>query len=681
MFSFPDVNQVIFLEGHYSIPIVILSLLIACLASFTALSMHERMKSNSFFPRYVWLTLASLCMGFGIWSMHFIGMCAYMLPIKMEYNKLLTMLSVLPAMIASFLAFYTSSLPKQSMKTYSISGIMMGLGISSMHYIGMKAMMMDAEYVYHFGYFILSIFIAITVSFASLYIFGRLHVYMVNFFYKCMAAILMGSAIASMHYTGMHAVKYYIASTVNIDEKHFHQMNMTFFSTVVAAGIIMMLISAIISSIMDRYVDYRLNYFDALTKLPNRRQFEKTLKINSFSKRLAILHLHEMEKWNSMYGYSFGDKVIQYISLLCERLKPIGVELYRIEGNRIVFIGNKESWKELLVELRNISTILSNPIAINEQLVIVKTAIAISEFCEKNNGKTMYDQALAVLSHPSTVYEHTIIAFDPAVHFQSVEYQVLQDIDAAMAENDLYIVYQPKIAVCNEKMVGVEALLRWNHPIYGFLSPGIFIPELEKNGKMMDVTDWVVNEVCKQIIAWKEAGMEMQVSVNIPGPYVTSSRLLSVLKQSIQYYGIKPELLELEMTETSAVSNIEGAIQSVEKFRSCGFSVALDDFGTGVSSLSYLKRLPVTTLKIDKSFVDGVPESQKDSEIMKAIISLGHSLELNIVIEGVESKEQVDFLTSISGCEMIQGYYYAKPMKAEDLEGWVRCKEVEMQNV
>ncbi|MFT8323398.1 MAG: EAL domain-containing protein [Bacillus sp. (in: firmicutes)] len=675
MFTLPDVNEVIYLYGKYSIPTVVLSLVIAFLSTYTALSIHERIKSNSFLPRYVWLIFASISMGVGIWSMHFIGMTSYMLPIEMHYNELLTILSVLPAIVASFLAFYTSSLPGQSIKTYSISGIVMGLGISSMHYIGMMAMEMKVKYAYHLGYFILSIIIAIVASFVSLYIFGRLHRYMKNIIFKICTSILLGTAIAGMHYTGMHSVRYYVYSTIDIAGQHMHHMNMNTLIIVIAAGISVILITSILSSVIDRYVDYRLNYFDVLTKLPNRRQFEKTLKTNGVSRKLAILHIHDMEKFNNLYTYSFGDRVIKYISNLCERLKPVGVELYRIEGNRFAFITSNDLSAELLTELRNISTILSNSISIDDQLLKLKTAISVSASLDKNNGKKIYEQALAVLDHPSTAFENAIIPFDSTVHIKSLESQLVHDVDRAMGDDEFFIVYQPKVSVCKNDIVGVEALLRWKHPIHGLLSPAIFIPVLEKNGIMNDVTDWIIHKVCKQIIEWKKDGLDMQVSINIPGTYVTSPRLLSVLKESLINYGINAEQLELEMTETSAVANIEGAIQSVKEFRTCGFSVALDDFGTGVSSLSYLKRMPVSTLKIDKSFVDGVPHSDKDSEIMKAIVVLGQSLNLTIIIEGVEDKAQVEFLSSISGCELIiQGYYFAKPMTTQELKKWMDNK-------
>ena len=225
--------------------------------------------------------------------------------------------------------------------------------------------------------------------------------------------------------------------------------------------------------------------------------------------------------------------------------------------------------------------------------------------------------------------------------------------------------------------MGVETLLRWNHPVYGMLSPGVFIPILENHDRMMDVTDWIIKLVCRQISIWNAEEIPFgQVAINIPGQYVTSPRLLQVLKRTLNDYNIKPAQLELEITETSFVKNIAEAMRAVSIFRQEGFSVALDDFGTGVSSLSYLKQMPISTLKIDKSFIDEIPHSKKDSSIIQAIIRLGESLDLSIVFEGVETKEQVEFLVATCKDPIIQGYYFAKPMMPEELQEW-RKKDVE----
>lgn len=177
---------------------------------------------------------------------------------------------------------------------------------------------------------------------------------------------------------------------------------------------------------------------------------------------------------------------------------------------------------------------------------------------------------------------------------------------------------------------------------------------------------------------WKNGGNEaFKVAINIPGSYFTSPQLMETLKQCIAKYEIESKYLELEITETSVIDQIENAIRAVSVFKEIGFTVALDDFGTGVSSLSYLKRLPISTLKIDKSFVDDVPQSEKDSAIMKAIISLGHSLKLKVVIEGVETEDQMIFLSKNFDNPIIQGYYYSKPLNAVEVVEWVNALETQ----
>lgn len=502
---------------------------------------------------------------------------------------------------------------------------------------------------------------------------------MSNFIIKWTTAIIMGMAISSMHYTGMFAIRYYVESPeLLVNQHHTHDVNMNLLIIGVTVGIIIIFIISGFSSLLDRYVDYRLNYFDALTRLPNRRNFEKVLHSATGLHGLAIFHIHELENWNNTYGYHFGDNIIQYIEKLASKLKPANVALFRIEGNRLAFLSfHKKEYKDTIIAMNQLSAILSKPVAISDKLINIKTVCSLAEMKLKGDEGKLYEYATAVLNHHSITYEHQVISYDSKIHVQSFQHHLVQDIEAAMQEQQLYLVYQPKVEVHTNRTIGVEALLRWNHPIYGQLSPGIFIPVLESADKMFDVTDWIINEVCNQIKRWELKGEQIQVAVNIPGPYVTSPRLMEYVKQSTIKYGISPSLIELEMTETSAVENIEGAIQAVHAFRDYGFSVALDDFGTGVSSLSYLKRLPVSTLKIDKSFVDGVPDSQKDSEIMKAIIVLGNSLHLNIIIEGVETKKQVDFLATMEGCKVIQGYYMAKPMKIEELEEWWKEHKVE----
>lgn len=672
MFSQPDTTKVIILHGEYSIPIVLLSILIACFAAYTALSMNERIQQTSFFHRSFWRVLASIAMGLGIWSMHFIGMSAYILPIPMKYNILLTIISMVPAVLASYIAFVIANRRKRSHWSSVIAGVVMGLGIATMHYVGMAAMEMEAKYSYKPWIFLASIGIAIIVSFVALYIFSTMQRFMGNKFIKVVTSILMGGAVATMHYTGMEAVVFYTETPINHDLHGMHNMNMNSLIIGVTVGIFLLFIISGLSSFLDRYVDYRLTYFDALTILPNRRQFEKMLESSYSFGSLAIIHLHNLEHWNSKKGYMFGDTIIKVVADIILRLKPDSSYLYRIEGNRFaVFTNDSRHIAALKTSMDRISSILKMPLDVNNQRVIIDMVCAISTSQGSVKVGTLFLNTIAVLQHSTVEYKHEVIEYDPAIHTYALKKNLVDDIDQAINNDELFLVYQPKVCSKGKEIIGVEALLRWNHPIYGQISPGVFIPILEEYNKMNDVTDWVIGHVCSQISKWLESGVPAwQVSINIPGPYVTSPRLMNVLKENVERSNFSSGFIDLEITETSVINNIEGAIKAIEEFRKYGFSVALDDFGTGVSSLSYLKRLPISTLKIDKSFVDGIPDSEKDSAIIKAIITLCHSLRLNIVIEGVESREQIQFLKSMPENPIIQGYFYSRPLRASELVEW-----------
>ncbi|PMC40741.1 phosphodiesterase [Bacillus sp. UMB0899] len=672
MFILPNSDTMIILEGEYTTWIVLLSVVIACLASYTALSMNERIQQNSFFSRNFWLALASIAMGMGIWSMHFIGMSAFMLPVSMDYDIIQTIISIFPAVFASYLAFYISNKKNKNQSSYIIAGITMGLGIASMHYIGMSAMKMEAKFVYKPLVFIASVLIAIIVSYVALYIFSTMRRFTRNLVIKIITSIIMGLAVASMHYTGMSAVVFYGETELMEHTQHAHSMNIPLLILFVTIGISIFLTFSGLSSILDRYVDYRLNYFDALTLLPNRRQFEKKLETPFSHGSLAIIHLHSLEKWNSGYGYTFGDKMIKEVGQKIIQHKPELADAYRIEGNRFaLLITGQHHYEQFKESLEKIMFELMQPIEIANHTFVIDMVCALSTGDREREKMQLFSNAIAVLQHSSIEYKHEVIEYDPTVHIYSFERSIIQDIDKAMDDRELFIVYQPKIG-SNKEIIGAEALLRWQHPSYGFISPGVFIPALEENGRITDVTDWIIEQVCQEMAVWIENHYPLRgVSINIPGQYITSPRLMDVLKKSVSKYKIDSHFLELEITETSVINNIENAINSIGEFRKYGFKVALDDFGTGLSSLSYLKRLPITTVKIDKSFVDGVPESEKDSAIIKAIIVLCHSLNMNVIIEGVETEAQVNFLSHMPEKPGIQGFYYSPPLKREDLAKWI----------
>lgn len=678
MFKLPTSLDIQFIEGEFSIPLVVLSFLIAFAASYTALFINRRIRENGFFHKNVWLVLASLAMGLGIWSMHFIGMSAFMLPIHMEYRISITILSIIPAIIASYLAFYFANRKNTGIYTFVAAGIFMGIGISLMHYIGMAAMEMEAGYVYKPDIFILSIIIAMVASFASLYIFSLMNNFMDRIFVKVVTAFLMAIAITSMHYTGMAAMQFYTIGEIAAGHDK-HEMDVIWVIVFVTISTVSLFLLAVLTSQLDKYVDFRLRNFDALTKLPNQKQFTDDQKKEDKAYSVAIVHLHNLEKYIVAYGYYVADEMVKSISESIEGLLPENVKLYRTEANRFTIVNtNKEQSKKLYVSLEKICAVLKHPLILGEHSITVDMVCSLSKSDEPAWVQDHFSNAIAVLQSPSTVYSHEVIEYNPVIHTFNFERQLMVDIQEAMDNRDLFLVYQPKVDPENGDLAGVEALIRWNHPVYGMVSPGVFIPVLEESQKIYDVTDWIVERVCEQITVWNTANVPFgQVSINIPGIYLTSPRLTSTLNENLERYGIHPAQLELEITETSVIHDMDNAIAALEKFREKGLSVALDDFGTGLSSLSYLKRIPISTIKIDKSFVDGVPASEKDAELLKAIIILGYSLKLHVVIEGVETDSQMDFLRTLEKQPTVQGYYYSKPLEANELEVWISRKTIE----
>lgn len=670
MFAVNSLKGYIQLQEDYSATIVIISVIIACLSSYTAFEMNKRANNVGFLSKNAWIAFASIAMGFGIWAMHFVGMSALSLPVKMEYDVLLTIVSIFPALVTSFLSLYLINQRTKKKAVYIQSGVMMGIGISTMHYTGMSGMKVEAIIQYNWLLIILSILIAILGSILALFVFSTFQDKLQSWWAKWTTALLLGLTVSIKHYIGMMAVSYFVPKANAMMINHLSEQNIETTIIAVAVAIGMLIILTLLLS--SRYLDYLIKNYDLLTRFPNRRKFENALEILESGDTLAIWHFHNLERWNQSYGYAVVDQMLQKLALIFVSNKFPSTELYRIEGNRFAIIFKVHEKEKILSYLNNISKILHLPINEQDQVMTMKSVCAYS-VCEKySDGKVVYRKVLDVLNSPNIAFKHDVIAYNPAIHTQTFESEIINSVSRAIENDEFFLVYQPKVCAKTRKVLGYEVLLRWQHPVHGFLPPNVFIPILEAKDEMFDVTDWIIDRVCKTLKKWKEHDDVIQIALNVPGDYVTSPRLLKVLKQKIQQYNLLPEHIGIEITETSVVKSIEEATVAVKTLREEGFSVALDDFGTGVSSLSYLRSIPIDTVKIDKSFIDHIPSSSSDAAIVEAIIALCRSLKLNIVIEGVETEEQCNFLSTLHETVIIQGFYFSKPMKEEEIMSWYK---------
>lgn len=248
------------------------------------------------------------------------------------------------------------------------------------------------------------------------------------------------------------------------------------------------------------------------------------------------------------------------------------------------------------------------------------------------------------------------------------------DLRKALDSREFMIHYQPKVRMESRKVVGAEALLRWNHPIDGEISPEKFIALAEEIDFIIPISEWLLEEVCRQIASWQQQGLEVvPVAINISPNHFTDYTLPASVKRAIDHAGIDPALVELEITEGITVNNVEEAIETLATLKRLGVSIAIDDFGTGYSSLAYLQQLPLDTLKIDQSFIRKMGNKGSSTTIVKAIIGLAHNLGLELIAEGVETPEQYDLLRQF-GCQLGQGFLFSRPIPAED---FARIMELE----
>jgi EAL domain-containing protein (putative c-di-GMP-specific phosphodiesterase class I) len=266
--------------------------------------------------------------------------------------------------------------------------------------------------------------------------------------------------------------------------------------------------------------------------------------------------------------------------------------------------------------------------------------------------------------------------YAPAMNAHALERLALENmLRKALTQKELVVYYQPLIDATSRMIVGVEALIRWNHPQLGLLSPAHFISVAELSGLIVPIGNWVLRTACKQVKAWhKRLDYDLTVSVNLSARQFSQPDLVEQVRRVLQESGLDPSCLELEITESNAMQNAENTIYTLRDLKTIGVRISMDDFGTGYSSLNYLKRFPIDTLKLDQSFVREVTTDKSDAAIVSAVITMAHSLNLEVVAEGVETEGQLDFLQR-HHCDRIQGYLFSAPLSAEDLEPYVMAQK------
>jgi diguanylate cyclase (GGDEF)-like protein/PAS domain S-box-containing protein len=819
------------LHESFRFNLVALSVLIAVVASYTAFGFSDVLIASTGRRRRLWLAAGAFSMGFGIWSMHYLGMVAFHLPVQVSYYLPMVAVSLAAAVFASGAALLSVVEQPRSRARFATGAILMGGGIAVMHYTGMAAMRMQAAAHYDLRVVALSILISIAFSAIAIKIaidireLGRNRTLA-----RGAGATVMGLGIAAVHYTGMFAM-HFTGMSMPLD-RHW-TVGVPSLSVISVAGTAaLVLAAALISTSIDRYlsqeaalkseilgqlqeanalraaiVDSALlaiistdrngiiqsvnhaaeqmlgysaseivgkmsllelhdpteieeqairlsvqlkygipadleavttstgeqklderdwTYFckggrrlpvrlsvsplrgqdredrgflviaqdisaqksaehsirhlalhDPLTGLPNRalleEQIARSLALAGRHKlqvALAVIDLDRFKHINDNLGRLAGDEILLALSRrLTDTVRASDMVVRLGSDEFVILMPGIEHPRQSNDVMQRVHQSLSEPVLFEGQELYVTPSIGISAFPgDGHDLNTLLRKADRAMYKAKSRGRNSIAVFSSEFEKEASSLLAMDSaLRRAIKRNEFFLVYQPIFHIPSGQISGVEALIRWQQPDGSVLSPAGFIPLAEETGLILKIGEWVLRTACAQAgLFSRAAGVPLRMAVNISPCQFREPALLDAVKETLESSGIRPNQLEIEITEGVLLDESDEAEETILRIRNMGVQIAMDDFGTGYSSLGYLKRFPIDRLKIDRSFVTGMESTQNDLALTAAVIKMGHSLNAKVTAEGVETALQWKYLCE-QGCDDAQGFHLAKPMRAEQL--------------
>ncbi|MFN1843701.1 EAL domain-containing protein [Clostridioides difficile] len=413
-----------------------------------------------------------------------------------------------------------------------------------------------------------------------------------------------------------------------------------------------------------------LAYEDKVTHIGNQNKFYREcskylLDKPSLNYIIVYFDINNFKMINDTFGYEFGDNLLITIAKALKEELTEGEVYARLSSDYFAIFCDYKNGKNKLI--RKIDSIRNN-IESNLSIVFEISLCVGIYFVEE--GEVDIQKAVNKANMARSVAKGKNINY--AIYNEDVrnklseESMILDDIKIALVKNQFEVYYQPKFSLVTGEMIGSEALIRWNHPEHGFISPAVFIPIAEKSKLILKIGRFVFERVCNDLSEWKKQGKKIvPVSINLSRVELYQPDIVKFINKTIQMYNLSSDLIEIEITETVAINELNILKNVLNELRKYGFSISMDDFGTGYSSISCLRDMPIDILKLDKSFLGGIEHDERSRNIAKSIVSLAKSLDLVVIIEGVESKEQAELMKQF-GCDLVQGFYFARPMPAKN---------------
>lgn len=665
-----------------------ISFLVAFIASFVALDSAAKIAASNKNAALFWRLAGGATLGIGIWSMHFIGMLAMKMPMMMHYDFAITTVSLLVAIVAATLSINIAVNGNVlSLKRLCLATAILSSGVVIMHYVGMAALMMQDMISWNYGLVALSMIIAIVASGVGLWLAFSLRLNgkgaLIN---RMTAAVVMGIAIAAMHYTGMSAAEF--EDTGHYMSGGVSELDLSIWvsATTLALLGVMLIISMVDSQLRTNRLTENLQQlnqqleqqarFDGLTGLANRSQIDLRLEaclqqsqITQAPFALIFMDLDRFKLVNDAWGHHVGDHLLVSVANRISACLTPKMTLARLGGDEFILLvpdateGDVEDLATRMVEC------IRRPFYEAGQILQVSLSAGVSLYPQ--HGKTLQELKLHADTAMYNIKQqgrNGWAIYQPEMVQKVWEgAEFLQDLTQALERGQFELWYQPKYHASSKTIFGFEALLRWRHPAKGILLPEVFLPTLENTGLIIPVGYWVVDQACLQLRQWSDQGHpDWGLSINLSAAQFEQFDIYDTICSALARHAVPPSRLTIELTESTALRNLERSIDILNDFNRMGITVSIDDFGTGYSNMLTLKNLPARELKIDKSFVRDIRDNSKNVKIVATIIDIAHSMNMNVVAEGIETQDQQQLLTSL-GCGYLQGFLFARALPAKEI--------------
>jgi diguanylate cyclase (GGDEF)-like protein len=672
------------MTGTYSPELVALSLLVAIAASYVAFALAAHISTTKGWSAVYWLAGGAIAMGTGIWSMHFIGMLAFKLPIPMAYGVETTLASLVIAILVSGFALYVVSSRAVTTNTLLISGTIMGLGIVAMHYLGMQAMEIAPPLTYDLGLVLLSILVAVSASALALTLGFRLRSdAMTHVIWKrLLGALAMGSGIAAMHYTGMAAAQF---APGTVCAAPGFEVDQQWLAIAVAASCFLFLGATMLILTIDVRLAHQLDEANAriaklarqdpLTGLANRRvyleQLDQAFKArqrDGSSFAILFMDIDGFKDVNDTLGHAVGDALlIEIASRLKDAVRQSDV-IARLGGDEFAILQRGlETATDAGTLAAKVCAALAERYQIqgNDIAVTASIGIARPSTTATTPADLMVQADLALYRAKDdgrSCYRFHNSDLDRQVHTRVL---LARELELAIERGELELLFRPQIDIGSGRIAGLEARVRWNHPARGTIKPSTFIPIAERTGTIAAVTAWVFDEACRQLARWQEhaiAPPTIALSV-CSGRIKVPPDVAADLTGSMARWGIAPAALEIDLTEPVLMQAVQRYPATLEALRRLGVNLCIDEFGTGYSSLVYLASDPVNRFKIPRAIIAGILRNAHSEQVVRATVQLARELGARVIADGVETQAQASFLLA-AGCEQAQGPFFSPALTA-----------------